>query len=128
MISKIKCFQITAVLFHTILFYLCINDAISTSNDALYVGVWFPLFWFDLPSTLMTYIVRILTPSYLVCSINDIFEKLFTTWPYYSYWNFWHFVLFYGLLGSIWWYYLPCIVRKGVKLIFPRKATKGVTH
>jgi hypothetical protein len=107
---KIKYIQITTVLFHTILMYLCIKEAISTSNDALYVGVWFPLFWVDLPATLIAHFTRVLVPNNLAYSISDFFEKVFTTWPYSSYWNFWHFALFYGILGAIWWYYLPRIV------------------
>ena len=115
MTTNIRKFQFAAALTHFFVFLLCTWNALHAPSDALWQAVWFPLFWPDLPASIILVLSWILAPKDIADTIESIFHGIFSTYPYYSFWNFWYLIFLYGVIGTIWWFYLPNLIMRILK-------------
>jgi hypothetical protein len=99
--------QVAAVIVHTVLFLYCLITAFSATSDALYQAVWFPLFWVDLPATLVMILTWVAFPDSTGKTLEAATAALFASHPLTSFWNFWYPAVVYGIVGTTWWYFVP---------------------
>jgi hypothetical protein len=112
-------YQYVAVLIHLGIYSWCIWNATHEPIDALSQAVWFPLFFIDLPASVILVLSWILVPRNAIKEVEIIFQGIFSTYPYMSFWNFWYLVLLYGFVGSVWWFYVPRIFMVIIRKIRP---------
>ena len=118
--------QITAALIHLVVFGWCLYMALTASADALFPAVWFPLFWPDLPATAVMIATWAVVPDDLARAIDGNVSTIFPSHPFRSFWNFWYPVALYGVLGTIWWYWVPRLF-SSLARVFKLAIRRGAT-
>ncbi len=109
MISDTLKAQFVTASVHFIVFLWCTWNAIHSSYDALWESVWFILVFPDFPASALLFISLNVIPNNVQFALDGFFENIFSTFPYNSFY-FWFIVFIYGILGTVWWFYVPRIV------------------
>jgi hypothetical protein len=119
--SSLKIQRVAGIV-HFGIFSCCLLIAISTSPDALSEAIWFILFWPDLPVSALFILTFVLLPSNVIFVVDRFIGNIFPTYPFNNFWHFWYLIIIYGILGTVWWFYLPKLVIS-VKKFFSQKKT-----
>ena len=107
MTSNLKHAQRLAAGLHLTIFILSLFLVIHNKNNRLSQAPFFLFFWPDLPVTILFFAPLVVLSEESVFAIDEIFSNLFPSYPFNNYWNFWHVIIFYGILGTIQWYFVP---------------------
>lgn len=102
--------QYIAAILHLGVFLFCARLAFCTSSDALSETVWFVLALPDLPVTILFFLILQPISMEHKLLVDELFRNIFTIYPFYSFWHFWYVTIMYGILGTVWWFYIPRIV------------------
>jgi len=110
--------------FHLLLFACVIWNAISTPPDAQYQLIWTILFFPDLPATVLLFLGFASIPHTAFYAIDDYLSRAISTHPYNNFSSFWYPAIIYGVLGTLWWFYLP-VMMKWIKSFFRKHSALG---
>jgi len=99
--------QYLLAIVHFEIFLYCALLAIFAFPDTLWNFAWYILLLPDFPATTLLYLSDKFVPGNIAFAIDNIFRRMFSTHPYDYFWRFWYVLFVYGILGTMWWFYVP---------------------
>lgn len=109
---------------HLLLFAAVAWIAITTPWDAQYQLTWATLFFPDIPATILLFLGFAAIPHTAFYAIDDFLSRTISTHPYNNFTSFWYPVIIYGIGGTLWWFYLPSMLR-WIKSFFKKHSVLG---
>ncbi len=102
--------QYIASALHLMVFLILAVFAFGLPRGTLSEVVWFLLVLPDLPVTVLFFSILSLISMEQKLLVDETFGKFITTYPFNNFWNFWYVTLMYGVLGTVWWFYVPRVI------------------
>ena len=109
--KKISQTQCLLVILHFTVFLYCALLSIFAFPDMHLNVAWYILMLPDFPAATLLYLSYKYVPGNITFAIDNIFRGIFSTQPYNDFWRFWYILFAYGILGSVWWFYVPLFAK-----------------